>query len=94
MTRLHTAMCDTGDYRGLQASSTGRCKGRLWAVVAEEYSYEYSSVRYLLLCGLGDMLSCRLTHTTIVPLDLVKCYMQVDPSKYKGILSSFGVMYG
>ncbi|XP_053431536.1 phosphate carrier protein, mitochondrial-like [Nycticebus coucang] len=37
------------------------------------------------------MLSCGLTHTAIVPLDLVKCRMQVDPSKYKGILSGFGV---
>lgn len=37
------------------------------------------------------MLSCGLTHTAIVPLDLVKCRMQVDPGKYKGILSGFGV---
>lgn len=57
----------------------------------EEPSYEYSSTKYLQLCGLGGMLSCGLTHTAIVPLDLVKCRMQVDPGEYKGILSGFGV---
>lgn len=29
--------------------------------------------------GFGEVLSCRLTHTAVVALDLVKCYMQVDP---------------
>nr|XP_019598335.1 PREDICTED: phosphate carrier protein, mitochondrial-like [Rhinolophus sinicus] len=37
------------------------------------------------------MLRCGLTHAAIVLLDLVKCRMQVDPGKYKGILSGFGV---
>nr|KAF6444246.1 hypothetical protein HJG59_008550 [Molossus molossus] len=37
------------------------------------------------------MLSCGLTHSAIVPLDLIKCRVQVDPGKYKGILSGFGV---
>lgn len=55
----------------------------------EEQSYEYGSTRYLRLCGLGGMLSCGLTHTAIMPLDLVKCRMQADPGKYKGILSGF-----
>ncbi|XP_044920490.1 phosphate carrier protein, mitochondrial-like [Mustela putorius furo] len=86
-------MRDAGGYRGRQAGSTGPLRGRLWgaAVAGEEekQSYEYGSTRYLLLCGLGGMLSCGLTHTAIVPLDLVKCRMQADPGKYKGILSGF-----
>ncbi|XP_039739082.1 phosphate carrier protein, mitochondrial-like [Pteropus medius] len=84
-------MCDAGGYRAPQARSAGESKGRPWAAAAEKHSYEYGSTRYLLLCGLGGMLSCGLTHTVIVPLDLIKCRMQVDPGKYRGILSGFGV---
>ena len=91
MTRLSSATCDAGSYRALKARSTGRLKGRPWAAAAEEPSYEYGSTKYLQLCGLGGMLSCGLTHTAVVPLDLVKCRMQVDPGKYKGILSGFAV---
>jgi len=36
---------------------------------------------------LGGALSCGLTHTAVVPLDIVKCKMQVDYSKYKGLVS-------
>ena len=55
------------------------------AAVVEEYSCEYGSVRFYALCGFGGVLSCGLTHTAVVPLDLVKCRMQVDPQKYKAI---------
>lgn len=91
MSRPSSATCDAGIYRTLQVRSAGRLKGRSWAAAVEEPSYEYSSTKYLQLCGLGGMLSCGLTHTAIVPLDLVKYRMQVDPGKYKGILSGFGV---
>ncbi|XP_045655398.1 phosphate carrier protein, mitochondrial-like [Ursus americanus] len=88
-------MRDAGGYRARQARSAGPLHGRPWAAGAAaaegEQSYEYGSAKYLLLCGLGGMLSCGLTHTAIVPLDLVKCRMQVDPGKYKGIVSGFGV---
>uniref|UniRef100_A0A8C9UKB9 Solute carrier family 25 member 3 n=1 Tax=Spermophilus dauricus TaxID=99837 RepID=A0A8C9UKB9_SPEDA len=85
-------MCGTHGSRAPQASSAGQGWGRPWAAASpEEYSFEYGSPRYLLLCGLGGMLSCGLTHMAIVPLDLVKCRMQVDPDKYKGIFSGFGV---
>ncbi|KAM4805386.1 solute carrier family 25 member 3-like [Urocitellus parryii] len=85
-------MCGTHGSRAPQASSAGQGWGRPWAAASpEEYSIEYGSPRYLLLCGLGGMLSCGLTHMAIVPLDLVKCRMQVDPDKYKGIFSGFGV---
>ncbi|KAJ8982566.1 hypothetical protein NQ317_005037 [Molorchus minor] len=41
----------------------------------------------------GDscILSCGITHTAIVPLDLVKCRIQVDPAKYKNIFTGFKV---
>lgn len=42
-------------------------------------------------CGFGGMLSCGLTHTAVVPLDLVKCRIQVDPGKYGGIIRGFKV---
>lgn len=34
---------------------------------------------YYAKCMLGGILSCGLTHTAIVPLDIVKCRMQVSP---------------
>ncbi|XP_022736457.1 mitochondrial phosphate carrier protein 3, mitochondrial-like [Durio zibethinus] len=43
-------------------------------------------------CTAGGILSCGLTHTTVTPLDVVKCNMQIDPAKYKSISSGFGVL--
>uniref|UniRef100_A0A8C5LDD2 Solute carrier family 25 member 3 n=1 Tax=Jaculus jaculus TaxID=51337 RepID=A0A8C5LDD2_JACJA len=64
---------------------------RLAAAVVEEDSCEFGSMKYYALCGLGGVLSCGLTHTAVVPLDLIKCRMQVDPQKYKGIFNGFSV---
>jgi solute carrier family 25 phosphate transporter 3 len=33
----------------------------------------------------GGILSCGLTHTAVVPLDVTKCKIQVYPEKYKGL---------
>ena len=57
----------------------------------EETSCEFGSTKYFALCGLGGILSCGITHTAIVPLDLVKCRIQVDPAKYGGIIKGFKV---
>ncbi|CAD5112384.1 DgyrCDS1605 [Dimorphilus gyrociliatus] len=57
----------------------------------EEASCEFGSAKYYALCGFGGILSCGLTHTAIVPLDLVKCRIQVDPAKYKNIFHGFKV---
>jgi len=57
----------------------------------EETSCEFGSSKYYAICGLGGVLSCGITHTAIVPLDLVKCRIQVDPAKYKGIFNGFRV---
>ncbi|TMW69496.1 hypothetical protein Poli38472_001652 [Pythium oligandrum] len=37
-------------------------------------------------CMIAGVLSCGLTHTAITPLDVVKCNMQVNPAKYKGLV--------
>lgn len=42
---------------------------------------------YYLKCVGGGILSCGLTHTAVCPLDVVKCNMQVNPEKYKGLIS-------
>lgn len=42
---------------------------------------------YYAKCMLGGILSCGLTHTAVVPLDVAKCKMQVFPTKYTGLKS-------
>ncbi|RLN97926.1 hypothetical protein BBJ28_00013337 [Nothophytophthora sp. Chile5] len=37
-------------------------------------------------CMIAGILSCGVTHTGITPLDVVKCNMQVNPAKFKGLL--------
>jgi solute carrier family 25 phosphate transporter 3 len=54
-------------------------------------SCEFGSNKYFMLCGLGGIISCGLTHTMITPLDLVKCRIQVDPAKYQNIFQGFRV---
>jgi solute carrier family 25 phosphate transporter 3 len=61
------------------------------AAAATGDSCAYGSAQYFAYCGFGGVLSCGLTHTLIVPLDLVKCRIQVDPGKYKGIFTGFKV---
>ena len=56
-------------------------------------SCEIGSGKYYAMCGLGGILSCGITHTALTPLDLVKCRIQVDPGKFKGIFSGFSVTY-
>lgn len=61
------------------------------AAVQPGDSCEFGSGQYFALCGLGGILSCGITHTMVVPLDLVKCRMQVDPEKYKGVFNGFKI---
>ncbi|XP_063352092.1 solute carrier family 25 member 3a isoform X2 [Pelmatolapia mariae] len=61
------------------------------ATVDEGDSCEFGSQKYFILCGFGGILSCGTTHTAVVPLDLVKCRMQVNPDKYKSIGNGFAV---
>lgn len=43
------------------------------------------------MCGLGGVISCGTTHTMVVPLDLVKCRLQVDAAKYKSVFNGFKI---
>lgn len=47
---------------------------------------------YYMKCMLGGVLSCGLTHTAVVPLDIVKCKMQVFPDKYKNLIDGLKVV--
>lgn len=47
---------------------------------------------YYAKCMMGGILSCGLTHTGIVTLDLVKCRMQVMPEVYTGMVKGFSLV--
>ncbi|XP_060082199.1 solute carrier family 25 member 3-like [Ylistrum balloti] len=64
-------------------------KANCQSSASPEYSCEFGSSKYFALCGFGGILSCGITHTAVVPLDLVKCRIQVDPAKYKNIVTGF-----
>jgi len=61
------------------------------AAAAEADSCEFGSRKYFALCAFGGAVSCGFTHTAVVPLDLVKCRLQVDPVKYKNIFHGFKI---
>jgi len=42
--------------------------------------------KYYFKCMIAGVLSCGVTHTIICPLDVVKCNMQTNPGKYKGLM--------
>jgi len=60
-------------------------------IAAAGKEVEFGSTEYYIKCCIGGSLSCGLTHTIIVPLDLVKCRMQVDSVKYPSIGKGFKV---
>merc|ERR1719209_954807 len=68
---------------GPPTSSPG-LRGTMMAAV-EGDSCAYGSAKFYALCGLGGVLSCGITHTALVPLDLIKCRIQVDPAKFQSI---------
>jgi len=41
---------------------------------------------YYFKCMIAGVLSCGATHTIICPLDVVKCNMQTNPAKFKGLI--------
>jgi len=47
------------------------------------------SPEYFLMCCIGGILSCGLTHTAMTPLDLVKCNAQANPQWFTGTISGF-----
>ncbi|XP_057480821.1 mitochondrial phosphate carrier protein 3, mitochondrial-like [Actinidia eriantha] len=59
---------------------------------SEPGKIEMYSPAYFAACGASGMLSTGLTHTAVTPMDVVKCNMQIDPVKYKSVISGFGVL--
>jgi len=44
---------------------------------------------YFMVCGLGGILSCGLTHTAVTPLDMIKCNSQNNPARFnKGLFGN------
>ena len=84
-----TAKCQQGQYDLTQALVKNRHIAA--ASVQSGDSCEFGSNHYFMLCGLGGILSCGITHTMVTPLDLVKCRIQVDPAKYKSVFNGFRV---
>ncbi|CAL8135349.1 unnamed protein product [Orchesella dallaii] len=87
---FHVASCDASNDQ--QSRSTlGKSRvvpvptRNIAAAAASGGGVEFGSLKYYILCSLGGALSCGVTHTAIVPLDLVKCRIQVDPEKYKSL---------
>jgi len=47
------------------------------------------SGEYFLMCAIGGLLSCGLTHTAVTPLDLVKCNAQANPQLFTSTIQGF-----
>jgi len=85
------AVPPTATQYGELKSVTPNHKVMAAAAVVEGDSCTFGSNKYFALCGIGGIVSCGLTHTMVVPLDLVKCRLQVDPAKYKSVINGFRV---
>nr|CAB3501333.1 unnamed protein product [Digitaria exilis] len=85
--------------RRWEAAVRGRCSkggGDVAAVEKVEgngQAIQMHTPLFYATCALGGVLSTGLTHLAVTPLDLVKCNMQVDPSKYRDISSGFRIMF-
>jgi len=85
------ATCSAKAQGASQVQDAPLIPGRNIVAASTSGEVEFGSRKYYALCGLGGMLSCGITHTGIVPLDMVKCRIQVDAAKYKGIVNGFKV---
>jgi len=47
------------------------------------------SPEYFLMCAIGGLLSCGLTHTAVTPLDFVKCNAQANPQLFPNTVTGF-----
>ncbi|CAL5375376.1 unnamed protein product [Camellia sinensis] len=73
-------------------SSMKKKKSFVIPAPSEPGKIDMYSPAFYAACTAGGILSCGLTHTSVTPLDLVKCNMQIDPTKYKSIGSGFGIL--
>ncbi|OTA20266.1 hypothetical protein BTJ68_14934 [Hortaea werneckii EXF-2000] len=61
--------------------------------VTPQRKIELFSGTYFGACTLGGIIACGPTHTSVTPLDLVKCRRQVDPKIYKSNLQAWSTIY-
>lgn len=59
---------------------------------AEKKKIQLYSAEFYQACAVGGAIACGSTHMAVTPLDVVKCNMQIDPTKYKSMGSSFGLV--
>jgi len=85
------ASCDNGEAVKSMPLAVNSTRTIAAASAEPQYSCEFGSAKYYGLCAFGGLLSCGLTHTAVVPLDLVKCRIQVDAAKYGNIVKGFKV---
>lgn len=67
-------------------NSKAHCAGAAPGVSAGSDVHDMS---YYGKCMIGGIFACGLTHTAVVPLDIVKCKMQANPSQFPGMKSSY-----
>lgn len=91
LVELSKANVFASPFQGASAVKKQRNVSFAAAAPAGDSRVAYGSLEYYLLCSFGGLLSCGLTHTAVVPLDLVKCRIQVDSAKYKNIGTGFKV---
>jgi len=52
------------------------------------------SPEYFLMCAIGGLLSCGLTHTAVTPIDFVKCNAQANPALFPNTVTGFKRIIG
>lgn len=72
-------------FRQLLSSQYAQCAGQPGTGAKSDVH----NTSYYGKCMIGGLLACGLTHTAVVPLDIVKCRIQANPDKYSGIVKSF-----
>lgn len=73
----------------IHATAANTVPAKVVAHSVKEGGIKMYSPEYYWTCAFGGILSCGLTHTAVTPLDVVKCNMQTDPQRYKGIGQGF-----
>jgi len=69
------------------SSSPDKWDSRTSAPITRKPHPHVHNNQYYFKCMIGGILSCGLTHTFVVPLDVVKCKVQVFPQKYKSLFN-------
>ena len=60
---------------------------------AKPSGIELYTPQFYAACTLGGIVACGPTHSSVTPLDLIKCRLQVDPSLYKSNIDGIRSIY-